>query len=180
MSRPKSRAQRRKEQQGKKKDEKIFFMGMDVSSPEQAEKLVRQMLQSIANGQTPQEAFDIQDEVLEYIYSLGFAFYQGGQYEKAYPLFHFLSLISFQNPKYFYALGAVQQMREKWTGAMEAYLGSFMLNTLDPTPLVRFAECGYKCGMEQEAKESLEQAIEIAKKNPELSELQERAQAMLR
>ncbi len=97
----------------------------------------------------------ISHEELEAVYSLGFTQYRTGRYEDASKLFQFLVLFDHLNPKYWLALGAVQQVAKDYQGAIASYGYASFLDLENPKPQLHAAECFLALGDRQNAASAL-------------------------
>ena len=97
----------------------------------------------------------ISHEELEAVYSLGFTQYRTGRYEDASKLFQFLVLFDPLNPKYWLALGAVQQVAKDDQGAIASYGYASFLDLENPKPQLHAAECFLALGDRQNAASAL-------------------------
>lgn len=180
MAKPKSRREKRKEKALMSKNQPLFFQGIDISTDEKMNHFNRTCIGIIGCGGVVKDVLKIDDETLEYIYSLSYAFYQEARYDKCLPLFHLLTLLDHSNPKFIFGLAAVHQMKGSWASAMELYAASFVMDKTDPTALLRVSECGLKIGEDENATKALEKAIIIAGNQKKYSELKERAILILK
>ena len=83
----------------------------------------------------------ISRQELEAVYSLGFTHYRTGRYEDAAKLFQFLVLFDHLEPKYWLGVGAIQQVRKDYQGAIASYGYSSFLDLSNPKPQLHAAEC---------------------------------------
>ena len=97
----------------------------------------------------------ISHQELEAVYSLGFTHYRTGRYEDASKLFQFLVLFDHLNPKYWLALGAVQQVAKDYQGAIASYGYASFLDLENPKPQLHAAECFLALGDRQNAASAL-------------------------
>ena len=93
----------------------------------------------------------ISHQELEAVYSLGFTHYRTGRYEDAAKLFQFLVLFDHLNPKYWLALGAVQQVARDFKGAIASYAYASFLDLENPKPQFHAAECFLALGDKENA-----------------------------
>ena len=109
----------------------------------------------------------ISRQELEAVYSLGFTHYRTGRYEDAAKLFQFLVLFDHLNPKYWLALGAVQQVAKDFKGAVASYAYASFLDLENPKPQLHAAECFLALGDKENALSSLDALDEYCPKNTE-------------
>ena len=104
---------------------------------------------------------------MEAVYSVGFNMYRTGRYEDAGKLFQFLVLFDHLNPKYWLALGAVQQVAKDFKGAVASYAYASFLDLENPKPQLHAAECFLALGDKENALSSLAALDEYCPKNTE-------------
>ena len=109
----------------------------------------------------------ISREELEAVYSLGFTHYRTGRYEDASKLFQFLVLFDHLNPKYWLALGAVQQVAKDYKGAIASYAYASFLDLENPKPQLHAAECFLALGDRENAASALLALEEYCPSNTE-------------
>lgn len=109
----------------------------------------------------------ISHEELEAVYSLGFTHYRTGHFEDASKLFQFLVLFDHLNPKYWLALGAVQQVAKDYKGAIASYAYASFLDLENPKPQLHAAECFLALGDKTNAASSLMALDEYCPKDTE-------------
>ncbi len=109
----------------------------------------------------------ISHEELEAVYSLGFTHYRTGHYEDAAKLFQFLVLFDHLNPKYWLALGAVQQVARDFKGAIASYAYASFLDLENPKPQFHAAECFLALGDKENAASAILALEEYCPKNTE-------------
>lgn len=113
----------------------------------------------------------ITDGEMEAVYSLGFNFYNTGRYDEADKVFRFLVLFDHMNPKYWTGMGAVQQVRRDYDGAVTSYAFASFLNLRDPKPQYHAAECFLAKGDRDNALSALTALKQYAPKETERGRL---------
>ncbi len=93
---------------------------------------------------------------MEAVYSLGFNFYNTGRYDEAEKIFKFLVLFDHMSPKYWMGMGAIQQVRKNYDGAITSYGYASFLDLHDPKPQYLAAECFFAKGDRDNALSALE------------------------
>ncbi len=78
---------------------------------------------------------------MEAVYSLGFNYYKTGRLDDAAKIFQFLVLFDHLNPKYWIGVGAIQQIRKDYDGAVVSYGYASFLDLKNPKPQYHAAEC---------------------------------------
>ncbi len=81
------------------------------------------------------------NDELEYIYTIGHAYYQQSQFEKARDFFSFLRIYSPVNLRYLKALAAAQQMCGQLQDAIDTYSFLIVLDENDPEIIERRNNC---------------------------------------
>ncbi len=114
----------------------------------------------VANNATLKELQGITNAELEAVYSLAFGYYQTGKYDEAGKLFQFLVLFDHLNPKFWLGMGAVQQVKKDYKGAITSYAYGSFLDLTNPKPQLHAAECYLALGDKENALSALE-ALDI-------------------
>ncbi len=104
---------------------------------------------------------------MEAVYSLGFNFYNTGRYDEAEKVFKFLVLFDHMTPKYWIGMGAIQQVRKNYDGAITSYGYASFLDLHDPKPQYLAAECFFAKGDKTNALSALEALKTFAPKDTE-------------
>lgn len=131
---------------------------------ETAEKLVTDVT-------TVRDLKGISTEEMEAVYSLGFNFYNTGRFDEAEKVFKFLVLFDHMTPKYWIGMGAVQQVRKNYDGAITSYSYASFLDLRDPKPQYLAAECFLAKGDAENALSALEAVKNFATKDTERGRL---------
>jgi type III secretion system low calcium response chaperone LcrH/SycD len=90
---------------------------------------------------TMRELKGITKAEMEAVYSVGFNMYRTGRYDDAEKIFRFLVLFDHLEPKYWLGVGAVQQVRKDYQGAIASYGYASFLDLSNPKPQLHAAEC---------------------------------------
>ncbi len=109
----------------------------------------------------------ITDGEMEAVYSLGFNFYNTGRYDEAEKVFKSLVFFDHMNPKYWMGMGALQQVRKNYDGAITSYGFASFLDLHDPKPQYHAAECFLAKGDYENAQSALEALKKYAPKETE-------------
>ena len=104
---------------------------------------------------TMRELKGITKAEMEAVYSVGFNMYRTGRYDDAEKIFRFLVLFDHLEPKYWLGVGAVQQVRKDYEGAIASYGYSSFLDLSNPKPQLHAAECFLALGDKVNAASSL-------------------------
>ncbi len=126
-------------------------MAREVTEAE-IEKAAKAMLEDCS---TLKEFKGISNEELEAVYSLAFGYYTTGRYEDAFRLFQFLVLFDHLNPKFWLGMGAVQQVKKDYKGAIASYSYCSFLDLSNPKPQFHAAECYLALGDKENAASAL-------------------------
>lgn len=114
------------------------------------------------------ESKGIKDEELESVYALGLDFYRTGRYKDAETLFHFLTLYSHTEKKYWLAYGAVKQVQRDYDAAIKVYAHiTAFVDTLWVKPSYYAAECFLAKGDKENAQCAVNHVREFADKKTE-------------
>ena len=125
---------------------------------------LEQALAQLIEGKSSPEIIP-SPEAFRALYSMGFGFYEGGQYEKAYHFFGFLTTLGPKEAKYLMGLGAAFQMQKKYALAVQSYGFAALLSPSDPLPHFHAAECLYRLNHQKEYTDALKAAEQIASRN---------------
>ena len=90
---------------------------------------------------TMRELKGITKAEMEAVYSVGFNMYRTGRYDDEEKIFRFLVLFDHLEPKYWLGVGAIQQVRKDYQGAIASYGYSSFLDLSNPKPQLHAAEC---------------------------------------
>ena len=107
------------------------------------------------DGATMKELKGITNAELEAVYSLAFGYYQTGKYDEAAKLFQFLVLFDHLNAKFWMGMGAVQQVKKDFKGAIASYAYASFLDLENPKPQLHAAECYLAMGDKENALSAL-------------------------
>ena len=117
---------------------------------------IAEAAQKFATGfATMRELKGITKAEMEAVYSVGFNMYRTGRYDDAEKIFRFLVLFDHLEPKYWLGVGAIQQVRKDYQGAIASYGYSSFLDLSNPKPQLHAAECFLALGDKVNAASSL-------------------------
>lgn len=108
------------------------------------------------DGATLKQLKGVTNEELDAVYFLAYGYYQTGRLEEASKLFRFLVLFDHLNAKYWFGLGAVQQVDKNYQDAIVSYGYSSFLDLSDPKPQFHAAECFLAMGDKRGAASAIE------------------------
>ena len=117
---------------------------------------------------TMRELKGITKAEMEAVYSVGFNMYRTGRYDDAEKIFRFLVLFDHLEPKYWLGVGAVQQVRKDYQGAIASYGYSSFLDLANPKPQLHAAECFLAMGDRRSAASALEALNEYCPKDTDI------------
>ena len=125
-------------------------------STEITNDMIAEAAQKFATGfATMRELKGITKAEMEAVYSVGFNMYRTGRYDDAEKIFRFLVLFDHLEPKYWMGVGAIQQVRKDYQGAIASYGYASFLNLKNPKPQLHAAECFLALGDKVNAASSL-------------------------
>ena len=111
-------------------------------STEITNDMIAEAAQKFATGfATMRELKGITKAEMEAVYSVGFNMYRTGRYDDAEKIFRFLVLFDHLEPKYWMGVGAIQQVRKDYQGAIASYGYASFLDLQNPKPQLHAAEC---------------------------------------
>ena len=116
---------------------------------------IEQAAKALGEMGTVRELKGITDAEMEAIYSMVYSFYKTGRYDDAEKIFRFLVLFDHLEPKYWLGVGAVQQVRKDYQGAIASYGYASFLDLANPKPQLHAAECFLALGDKVNAASSL-------------------------
>ncbi len=121
-----------------------------------AAKITERVKALIEEQATLKQLKGVTNDELEAVYSLAFSYYRTGKFEEALKLFQFLVLFDHLNAKYWFGLGAVQQVLKDYQGAVVSYGYCSFLKLDNPKPQLHAAECFLALGDKRNAASALE------------------------
>ena len=131
------------------------------------------------DGATLGELKGITPRELNAVYQMGLGFYNTGRYDDAEKVFTFLVMFDHLEPKYWTAVGAVQQVKKNFEKAKAAYVQAAMLDIHGPKPQYYVAECYLALGQKDDALASLETLLEYCNGQDEVTkEFRAKAEAL--
>ncbi len=110
----------------------------------------------VQDGATLKQLKGVTNEELDAVYFLAYGYYQTGRLEEASKLFRFLVLFDHLNAKYWFGLGAVQQVEKNYQDAIVSYGYSSFLDLSNPKPQYHAAECFLAMGDKRSAASAIE------------------------
>lgn len=105
---------------------------------EHYEKLLNQIY---VDGLLPYKVMKIDDNAMEYMYTLAYNLYQSGNLQDAREWFLYLLKLNPNSNKYNFALGCCYKKMQKWPEAAVTFLRCYIISDVDPMPLYHAADC---------------------------------------
>ena len=121
------------------------------------------------DGATLGELKGITPRELNAVYQMGLGFYNTGRYDDAEKVFTFLVMFDHLEPKYWTAVGAVQQVKKNFEKAKAAYTQAALLDIHGPKPQYYAAECFLALGQKDDALASLDTLLEYCNGTDEVT-----------
>ncbi len=131
------------------------------------------------NGGVFQDMFGFTDEMMEARYAKAYDCYHRGDFKDALEGFTYLTMLNPYVKKYWMALGATQVRSSDYDAASVTYSVVAILDANDPTSHFFAAPCYLHMEQRDDAIKSLELAIEIAKKDHQYRDIENRANKLL-
>ena len=131
------------------------------------------------DGATLGELKGVTRRELNAVYQMGLGFYKTGRFDDAEKVFTFLVMFDHLEPKYWTAVGAVQQVKKNFEKAKAAYTQAALLDIHAPKPQYYVAECYLALGQKDDAIASLETLLEYCNGQDEVTkEFRAKAEAL--
>ncbi len=155
-----------------------MFEGKSLEEMQQA--LLEAQAAILAQGGTVADAFEIDLEKLEPLYTLAYNHYTAGNYEDAKTLFQALCLYNHSDPRFWMGFAGARQALEDFKGAIDAYsMAGIATKFADPTPFVYACICHIKLGNWKEAKDGLEGAVLLGNGDPKYAAIIKKGEVLL-
>lgn len=148
-----------------------FFAELGKVNSEALDNPSDKVRQKLAEGSltlTFQEVFDLSNDIIKQIYTLGYQYFQRKEYDKAIDIF---SIITTLNPfvtEFWNAMALCFQAKQEWNKAMETFAIACTLNENDVSSRISRAYCCLNLKERAEAIEEFAIAKAIIDKNPAL------------
>ena len=121
----------------------------------------------------------ITNEDLEAVYGVAHGLYSAGRYADALDLFRFLVLHAHVTGRYWFGLGACQQMLGDTAGALKSYGMAALFDPAEAEVPLRAAECFLKLGDRVNARSAAEAAGIVAGNAPAKPAIAQRARLLI-
>ncbi len=137
---------------------------------EELDKNIKEVAKKLfEDGATLGELKGITPRELNAVYQMGLGFYNTGRYDDAEKVFTFLVMFDHLEPKYWTAVGAVQQVKKNFEKAKSCYVQASMLDIHSPKPQYYVAECYLALGQKDDALASLDTLLEYCNGTDEVT-----------
>lgn len=110
-----------------------------------------------------QELFSISNETVEKFYEIGLNLFEHEKYQDAADVFFLLNTLDGRRYNVWIAQGLAEKNLESWESAVEAFSRAHVFNKEAPGPLLHSAECYLALGRKSDAKECIENVLEVVK-----------------
>jgi type III secretion system low calcium response chaperone LcrH/SycD len=152
-----------------------FLDGIDLNDPRQAEAAAQILLsETQKNGKTLKESMNLSEDLVEEIYALAYNYYNQGKYEEAVSIFYLLVSLAPKEYRFILGLAATYHQMKDYSNAAYGFYMASWLKLEDPHPVYYVADCLLKLNQDKSALPFLNQAIQLAKKEPNYALLRER------
>lgn len=142
---------------------KINPRALDNPSPK-----VQKLLAEKSATLTFQDVFELSNEILKQIYTLGYQYFQRKEYEHAIDIFAIVTTLNPFVTEFWNAMALCFQAKQEWTKALDTFAIACTLNENDVSSRISRAYCCLSMQQNEEAMEELALAKEIIDKNPAL------------
>jgi len=148
-------------------------------TPKEIEALSEQTLARMINeNKTLQEVLNVDQDILEEMYSLAYSHYMQGKYQDAYNLFYFIHLTAPTNYKFTFGFASCCHQLQMYNDAVVLFAAALEISQEDPTPLFYMADSFEKLGMTEESKGCFEALIKLCGEREEFKALKEQSEAL--
>ncbi len=159
---------------------KITKTALDAMELEGEHKaLAEKLVENLTSGGTIGDAYNLTSNELELIYAVAHSYYANKKYDKALPIFKFLTMFDHITAKWWTGLGATWQMTKDYENAVNAYAMATVLDVEDPKPQLQAGYCLVMLGRKTEAREALEGCVIACGSNPAHALLKSQAEALI-
>lgn len=115
---------------------------MKASSSPKDMKKIETAINKIKNeGLIPYEAFGLNKESIEFMYSHAYGLYNAGKYEDAKQLFFVLDFLNPEDKRFTYSIAACLHMMKRYSEALSMYLTCMMAEPENPLYFWHIADC---------------------------------------
>ncbi len=133
----------------------------------------------ITSGKPLKEILQLNDDVIEMVYTHAYFLYQSAKYQQASHVFWILNALSPEDVRFYIGIAACHHQQKKYLEAATVYILASVIDLDDPMPFYYLSDCQIEMGLFELAKESLQQVIERGMKKKEHQVLVDRAKLTL-
>ncbi|MBN4067246.1 SycD/LcrH family type III secretion system chaperone, partial [Simkania negevensis] len=161
-------------------EKKNVFLGYDLDDPEQFQSFENYLWNQVDEGVSLKEALQFSPELLEYIYSVAYSFYQQSNFSKSITLFQFLILLDPMDYRYQFGIAANMQMSGDFISAVNHYAIAAKIEDKTPSPAYYAGECYLKIDDIDSAVLAFEEVVKKSGKKKKFFEIKERSSLILK
>lgn len=150
-----------------------------ISAKEVQKEAEAVLMKMHKEGLTAKQAMNINENLLEEVYSLAYSNYDQGKYKEALSLFQLLTGASPNEYRYVLGFASCYHQLNDIDNAICGFSLAQGLDPINPTPAYYLADCFIKRELIPEAKDFLHLSIELCGKNEKHKNLKEKAELIL-
>ena len=140
---------------------------------EQKEEVLRKF---VMEDKSLQEALNLSDDALEYLYCRGYQFYKLGKYKEARGLFHMLYFLKAVDIRFSMGIAACYHMEKDFQNAINWYLMCAAVDGESPLPFYHMTDCFLKMNQKLSAFIALKLlALRVTNDDPKYAMIKERS-----
>lgn len=162
-----------------KQIKEIIELAMEQSGENIPKQLRQQMTENLTKiyekGETPKQAFEISDQIMETCYNHAHNLYKAGKYVQALKIFEMLRKLNLADVRLSFAIAACYHYMGEYENAAANYVICKEIDTFNPVPCFHLYDCYMKLGKPVAAADLLAEVIAKSELDPQYSELKERA-----
>lgn len=152
----------------------------DKTVEEMEQALINAQANVLAKGGTIADAYEIDLEKLEPLYTLAYNHYTAGNYEDASVLFRALCAYNHTDERFWMGLAGTRQATGDFKGAIDAYsMAGLAGNLSSPVPFVFGGICYMKLGDAENAKAAFVGAMTLGSDDPKHVAARQKAEVLL-
>ncbi len=148
--------------------------GQEVSV-EMKQKLERIFIKLIDEQQTPQQAFEISDDVMEVCYKQAYLLFKAGKFREAIKIFESLRNLNANDARYSLAIAASFHHLKEYSKAAANYIICKEVDVFNPIPSFHLYDCLMQLDQPLLAANALAEVIVKSKANASYAKLGEKA-----
>jgi len=147
---------------------------LNLSLPSK-QKVEEALVNLLVKKQSPQQAFEITDDMMEQFYKQGYNLFKAGKYAEAVKIFDSLRYLNLGDVRYSLAMGACYHYLKDYEKAASNYIISKEFDTENPTPCFHLYDCYIKLNQPLLAVDALAEVIVKSQNLPEYKTMHEKA-----